>query len=207
MFWHFQLERRELIFRMNLVYLEFDEKLHIEGISEMLSKKTVTIVLTGPESAGKTALGLELSKALTSPFISEYAREFLVDLDRPYKIQDLIHISETQNKRVREMQNGENRYLVVDTFMVWSKVKFGQIPDRIKEIHHTTSIDLYILCKPDIPWEEDPLREHPNQRERLFEIQLVALEGSGANFIVVSGDLKKRTEKVLDFLGSSEEKG
>ena len=167
--------------------------------------------MTGPESAGKTALGMELSKALSSPFIPEYAREFLFDLDRPYQIQDLVQIAETQSTRVREGQNGENSILIVDTFMwvmmVWSKIKFGQIPDRIKEIHHATTIDLYILCTPDIPWEEDPLREHPHQRERLFEIQLAALESSGESFIVVSGDLKGRIEKVLHFLGNGKEKG
>ena len=28
--------------------------------------------------------------------------------------------------------------------------------------------DLYLLCDIDLPWEPDPLREHPNNRRELY---------------------------------------
>jgi nicotinamide riboside kinase len=34
----------------------------------------------------------------------------------------------------------------------------------------------YFLCKPDIPWEEDPLRENSENRDELFEIYLQELK-------------------------------
>jgi nicotinamide riboside kinase len=48
------------------------------------------------------------------------------------------------------------------------------------------------LCRPDIPWEEDPLREHPEQREQLFDLYHKSLIEHNLPFTIVEGDLPNR---------------
>ena len=47
------------------------------------------IIITGPESSGKTALCKALSKHFKIPYTEEYAREYLNNLGREYKKEDL----------------------------------------------------------------------------------------------------------------------
>ncbi|MBC8265503.1 MAG: hypothetical protein H8E84_00895 [Flavobacteriales bacterium] len=47
---------------------------------------------------------------------------------------------------------------------------------------------IYLLCKPDIPWEAHPQRENPNDRVELFEIYKQELENLGHTYFVVKGD-------------------
>ena len=43
----------------------------------------------------------------------------------------------------------------------------------------------YLLCKPDIPWESDPLRENPNDRIKLFDIYKMELDNLGHKYYIV----------------------
>jgi len=53
--------------------------------------------------------------------------------------------------------------------------------------------DLFLLCKPDLPWEADPLRENPDDREELYQRYLKALQDMNANFFEISGlDFEQR---------------
>ena len=173
--------------------------------------KTYTIVLTGPESSGKTALATSLAKVLGCPLIPEYAREYLRTRKQSYKLDDLVNIAEIQHEHVATAYDKGSQFIVVDTYMwvmmIWAKIRFGQIPDRIKEMSYTTPVDLFILCTPDLPWEDDPLREHPDHGDRLFEIYQNTLKSAEENYITVTGNLEERIQKVLEFLDFGEEKG
>ncbi|MCB0529961.1 MAG: hypothetical protein KDC65_15905, partial [Saprospiraceae bacterium] len=54
--------------------------------------------------------------------------------------------------------------------------------------------DLYLLCAPDFPWQPDPLREHPEERNVLFGLYRVLLEGLPARFIILEGPADGRLE-------------
>jgi nicotinamide riboside kinase len=56
--------------------------------------------------------------------------------------------------------------------------------------------DHYFLCAPDIPWEPDPLRENPSDRDRLFEIYQRELVAFNRPFTILKGDLKTRQELI-----------
>jgi nicotinamide riboside kinase len=66
--------------------------------------------------------------------------------------------------------------------------------------------DHYFLCAPDIPWEPDPLRENPLNREMLFGLYLEQLEKYGRNFTILTGHLENRQElikvKISELLNS-----
>ena len=132
-------------------------------------KKTMRIAVTGPESSGKTTLSEGLAQELNGLFVPEFAREYLLNLNRPYTQVDLDRIAEGQ---VRSWESDVHPFLISDTEMlvmtVWSEVRFGQSSPYIQAQLAQQRFDHYFLCFPDIPWEEDPLREHPTMRDELF---------------------------------------
>jgi nicotinamide riboside kinase len=60
--------------------------------------------------------------------------------------------------------------------------------------------DFYFLCKPDIPWIYDPLRESPNEREELYKIYYDTLTNYKLNFYVLEGNLLNRQRLVKQVL-------
>ena len=43
----------------------------------------------------------------------------------------------------------------------------------------------YLLCKPDIKWEKDPLREHPKNRMELFQLYKKELENLNHKYYIL----------------------
>ena len=145
------------------------------------------IIITGPESSGKTTLCKALSKHFNLPFSKEFAREYLDVLNRDYNQDDLLKIAEGQLK-------SENRIQLLDTDLVtlkiWSKYKYGSCDKWVlAQIEKQKSENrFYLLCKPDISWEADPLRENPKDREELFEIYKKETESLGYDYFIVEGE-------------------
>ena len=152
------------------------------------------IIATGPESSGKTTLCKALSKHFNLPFSKEYAREYLDALNRDYNQDDLLKIAKGQLQ-------AENGIQLLDTDLItlkiWSEYKYGSCDKWIlNQIEKQKSEKrFYLLCKSDIPWEADPQRENPNNREELFEIYKTELESLGHTYFVVEG--KDRVEKSI----------
>ncbi len=161
------------------------------------------IVVTGPESSGKTTLSKQLSEALNGEWIAEYAREYVAHLDRPYTTEDIIAIAEGQKLKFEE---AKNEIIVSDTaflvLKIWSEYRFEQVPKIVEDYLNDTHVDLYILCHPEIPWEYDPLRENPDDRIEIFERYRSELEKMRAPFIVVQGKEQERLEQVLEYLSA-----
>jgi nicotinamide riboside kinase len=62
------------------------------------------------------------------------------------------------------------------------------------------SYDLYLLCDVDLPWEPDPLREHPDSRKYLFDLYRKELDERKLNYRVVSGLDDARFKNALGFV-------
>lgn len=157
------------------------------------------IAVTGPESSGKTSLAERLAQEFGLAFVPEYAREYLIQRDGKYDQSDLVQIAEGQVKLWSEAKSA--RGFVADTEMlvmkIWSDFKYGETDPVILSLLQKQHFDHYFLCYPNIPWEEDPLREHPEQREELFEIYLEELKYRKLPFTIVEGDLESRIEICL----------
>ena len=147
------------------------------------------IIVTGPESSGKTTLCKNLSEHFKIPFAKEYARIFLDELDRNYTQSDLLKIAGGQLQ-------SELNYQLLDTDLItikiWSNYKYGScdkwILDQIEK--QKTEKRFYLLCKPDIAWQEDKQRENPNDREDIFEIYKKEIASFGHDYFVVEGENK-----------------
>jgi nicotinamide riboside kinase len=145
------------------------------------------IIVTGPESSGKTTLCNALSKHFNLPFSKEYAREYLNTLKRDYNPDDLLKIAKGQLK-------AENGIQLLDTDLItlkiWSEYKYGSCDKWIlTQIEKQKSENrFYLLCSPDIPWQADKQRENPNDRDSLFEIYKQELDDLEHNYFIVEGE-------------------
>lgn len=166
----------------------------------MLNKK---IVITGPESSGKTTLAELLSKEYHSLFIQEYARKYLEQLNRSYELNDVLIMAKEQ---LRLEQNSAAKLTILDTdltvFAIWIKEKYGQEIDWINDHLKSSATKIYFLCDIDIPWQEDKLREHPNieDRKRLFNNYKNLLEKYHLPYQIISGDITTRVKRCKEII-------
>jgi nicotinamide riboside kinase len=156
------------------------------------------IIVTGPESSGKTTLCNALSKHFNLPFSKEYAREYLSTLKRDYNLDDLLKIAKGQLKTENELQLLDTDLI---TLKIWSEYKYGNCDKWIlTQIEKQKSENrFYLLCSPDIPWQADKQRENPDNREELFEIYKQELDDLEHNYFIVEGEnrIKNATTKLL----------
>jgi len=159
------------------------------------------IIVTGPESSGKTTLCKNLSEHFKIPFAKEYAREFLNELGGNYKQNDLLEIAKGQLKSELNSQLLDTDLI---TIKIWSEYKYGNCDKWIIEQieKQKTEKRFYLLCRPDIPWQEDKQRENPNEREKLFKIHKKELENLGYDYFVVEGKgrIEKSISKILNLI-------
>jgi nicotinamide riboside kinase len=160
------------------------------------------IAITGPECSGKTTLAIALGKKLEINWIPEFARGYLRKLDQPYNQNDLDIIAEQQQKVVDLVHRlRRQKYLIVDTEMtvmkIWSSEKYQEVSETITSLWQQQDYDLYLLCKPDIPYVADPQRENPNDRDRLYEIYKSELQLKAAHFVEIEGSEDLRIDIAL----------
>ena len=148
------------------------------------------IIVTGPESSGKTTLSKNLSKHLSGKLVNEFARNYLAKKNNTYNFENLIEIAQNQYK----LENQKSKIIVCDTDLltikIWSEYKFGKcdrwILDKINAQKKEQRI--YLLCKPDIKWEYDPQRENVFDRDKIFNIYKKELISLGQKFYVIKGN-------------------
>ena len=164
------------------------------------------VVITGPESCGKTTLARQLSDRWRAPLVNEAAREYLQGKDS-YEKSDLLEIAKLQNAMEQESTASSPEKLVCDTdllvILVWSEVKYGRCDPWIHEtfencFNEKSLTRHYILCAPNIPWQKDRLRENPHNRDELFDMYIKKLTDYKLNYSVVSGRPQERLRQTLD---------
>lgn len=151
------------------------------------------IIVTGPESSGKTTLCKALSEHYNLPFTKEFAREYLTDLGKNYLQEDLLEIAKGQLENEQLINNNQQISLHdtdLITLKIWSDYKYGNCTNWILEQIKKQKVEnrFYLLCNPDIPWVNDPQRENPNDREALFELYKEELENLGHKYFIVKGE-------------------
>lgn len=161
----------------------------------------IRIAVTGPESTGKSMLCAALAKELNGVVIPEYARDYLEELPQPYTREDVLTIARTQHSMVNEAFLGKNPVVISDTELlvisIWLNHRYGDSDPWVEEQLKQQKFDIYLLCNIDLPWQEDPLREHPHLRNHFFNLYRQRLEELGFNYHVVSGEDKARLENAL----------
>ena len=152
------------------------------------------IIITGPESSGKTTLCEQLSNHFNIPFTKEFARSYIDNLDRNYIIGDLLSIGKEQLKSELNSQLLDTDLI---TIKIWSEYKYGRCNKWILDQIEKQKIEkrFYLICKPDLTWQPDKQRENPNDRDSLFEIYKQKLNDLGHKYFIVEGE--DRTENSI----------
>lgn len=174
------------------------------------------IVIVGPESTGKTTLCRQLAAHYHSLYCPEYAREYLLTHGKSYEYDDLLTIAKAQLQQEdtciqqllgisanRTAAKSIHPYLFIDTDMyvmkVWCEFVFDQchkwILDQITERRY----DLYLLCKPDLPWVKDELREYPDleRRLKLYHYYKDLLVHQATPWAEISGNYEERLQQAI----------
>jgi nicotinamide riboside kinase len=170
---------------------------------EEKSGKITRIVVLGPESTGKTTLCMELAEHFNMLWMPEFAREYVEKLKRPYTKEDVLHIACKQIEMEEEYSHKAS-VLILDTDLIITKVwllhVYKDCPDWINDALRNAHPTHYLVCKPDLPWEFDPVRENPDLREYLMEWYCREIEYYGFSYSFVSGTGKQRTESAIKTL-------
>ncbi len=160
------------------------------------TKPILKVVLTGPESTGKSTLAEKLAAHYQTVWVPEYARAYIGGLDRPYNKEDILRIAQGQLERESIFLINANSLLICDTALlvpkIWSEVVYGECPEWIEKQFIQRHYDLYLLMYPDIEWESDPQREHPHYRKELFELYEKTLQKINTPFAIIKGDTENR---------------
>lgn len=163
------------------------------------------VILTGPESTGKTILTLRLANHFKVGYLEEYARKYIGNLKTKYTYSDIEHIACWQRDALENARMGrENNLWIADTYLIITKIwflwVFGRCPQWIDSEIARTAHCLYLLCAPDIAWEPDPLRENGGEnRLKLFEAYRQELESYNLNYRIVTGAGEERFINALNF--------
>ncbi len=157
------------------------------------------VIINGPECSGKTTLCEYLVKKLDAGYIQEYPRIYLEMTDGRYDEEDLLIMAHDIYDLIDELD--EDRLWIIDTnninIKIWYKYKYGSLPNDLSEMD-TNSDAIHLLCSPDIPWEEDELRENPEDRDEIFDLYRKYMYEEEIKYHIVEGD--NRLENTLAFL-------
>lgn len=129
------------------------------------------VVLTGPESAGKSTLSQALAERFNAPLVSEYVREFIEQNQRDTEYADISTIAEQQLARELSARAQQPHLLLLDTHLLsnklWSETLFERSPAWIETALKAQHYDLVGLLSPNgIPWQADGQRCQPDLVER-----------------------------------------
>lgn len=161
------------------------------------------VVVIGPESTGKSTLSQALAENFVAPWVPEYARVYIEKLDRPYGYDDLLAIAKGQIEWEDIKAKNADKLLICDTDLhvikVWSEHRFGKVHKWVLEQIEKRKYDIYLLLDIDIPWQEDPQREHPDpeMRKYFFEWYQHLIVEKGVPFEIISGLESERFQNAV----------
>lgn len=155
------------------------------------------IAIVGPESTGKSTIAVQLAKHYQTVWVPEYARYYCQNLQNPCTLQDEenMFIGQVALEEAMLAICTQNIIFCDTTFItvkIWSDEMLGETPQSVLDALPKHPYDFYLLMDIDLPWEDDPLRDFPNQREYFMSIWHKELQSLHADYAIVSGDADAR---------------
>ncbi len=163
------------------------------------------VVVTGPESTGKTTLAEDLAKHFQTVWVPEFARGYLDDKharqpsDVLCEFSDLAPIARCQVDSLETAARAANRLVISDTDAIVTSVYahhyFGECPKEVADLAAEQRADLHLLLDVDVPWVEDRQRDRPHQRQEMFDLFRAAL--GDRRYIRIHGTWEQRFQTAV----------
>jgi NadR type nicotinamide-nucleotide adenylyltransferase len=159
------------------------------------------IVVTGPESSGKSALAEALAEHFKGTVVPEFARTYLEKHGPQYSLADFKHMLAGQWQRNQNACADARGPVFLDTdvinFAVWADFVYKKRPEELQALLAQPNSHCYLLCYPDLPWEPDALRVNPRQRLKIFEAHKRLIQEKNRPFATVKGTGSTRFQNAL----------
>lgn len=153
----------------NHPYLHWD---YIAGAARPFFARKVLI--TGPESCGKTTLTRKLAKVYCTSWSEELGRDYQQDVvggnGDLFEPEDFNRIAHLQYEQDLKALRSANKVCFFDTDAVvtafFSKAFSGEVANRVGSFIDPGKYDLVIALQPTVPWVADGMRELGEQATR-----------------------------------------
>ncbi|MHC8314439.1 AAA family ATPase [Pseudomonas sp. LB3P31] len=162
------------------------------------------LVLTGPESSGKSWLSDEIKAHFGGLLVGEYVRHFIDSEARETCYEDITTIAQGQLGWEDAARAAQPPLLILDTHLLsnilWSQTLFGACPAWIEPALLARRYDLHLLLSPDIvAWHNDGQRCQPQlaERQAFFQATRQWLELHHQPFQVLQGDWEQRKHEAF----------
>lgn len=167
----------------------------------MVDKSMKVVVLTGPESSGKSWLAAEIRAHFGGMLVGEYVRDFIDQQQRDTCYADIPHIAQGQLDHEDAARADAPQLLILDTHLLsnrlWSLALFGDCPAWLEPALLARRYDLHLLLDPaGVEWVDDGQRCQPQlaARQAFFADTQRWLDRHQQAYQVIRGDWQQRRE-------------
>jgi NadR type nicotinamide-nucleotide adenylyltransferase len=162
------------------------------------------LVLTGPESSGKSWLAAEIQAEFGGLIVSEYVRHFIEQQQRDTCYSDIPEIANGQLAWEDAARAQRPELLILDTHLLsnrlWSQELFADYPKWLDQQLLARRYDLHLLLSPeDVPWVDDGQRCQPllAQRQQFYQDCRNWLIQQQQTYQELQGDWSQRRQQAL----------